>query len=124
LSHGRETWGKDPATGVDSWKFTGNTGGWGPLTGDEELGYVYIPVEAPSGDTYGGQRPGNNLYSDSIVCLDAKTGKRVWHYQLIHHEMWDYDIPAAPILLDLTVNGKKINGATSDQGSVRPHHGD
>jgi quinoprotein glucose dehydrogenase len=105
---GVETWGKDPATGLDSWKFTGNTGAWGPLTGDEELGYVYIPVEAPSGDTYGGQRPGNNLYSDSIVCLDAKTGKRVWHYQLIHHEMWDYDIPAAPILLDLTVNGKKI----------------
>jgi quinoprotein glucose dehydrogenase len=105
---GVETWGKDPATGVDSWQFTGNTGAWGPLTGDEELGYVYIPVEAPSGDTYGGQRPGNNLYSDSIVCLDAKTGKRVWHYQLIHHEMWDYDIPAAPILLDLTVNGKKI----------------
>jgi len=105
---GVETWGKDPATGMDSWKFTGNTGAWGPLTGDEELGYVYIPVEAPSGDTYGGQRPGNNLYSDSIVCLDAKTGKRVWHYQLIHHEMWDYDIPAAPILLDLTVNGKKI----------------
>jgi quinoprotein glucose dehydrogenase len=105
---GVETWGKDPQTGVESWKFTGNTGAWGPLTGDEELGYVYIPVEAPSGDTYGGQRPGNNLYSDSVVCLDAKTGKKVWHYQLIHHEMWDYDIPAAPILLDLTVNGKKI----------------
>ncbi|HYV63186.1 MAG TPA: pyrroloquinoline quinone-dependent dehydrogenase, partial [Bryobacteraceae bacterium] len=85
-----------------------NTGAWGPLTGDEELGYVYIPVEAPSGDTYGGQRPGANLFSDSVVCLDAKTGKRVWHYQLIHHEMWDYDIPAAPILLDITVNGKKI----------------
>ena len=105
---GVETWGKDPQTGEDSWKFTGNTGAWGPLTADEELGYVYIPVEAPSGDTYGGQRPGNNLFSDSVVCLDAKTGKRVWHYQLIHHEMWDYDIPAAPILLDITVNGKKI----------------
>ncbi|HLK50045.1 MAG TPA: PQQ-binding-like beta-propeller repeat protein [Bryobacteraceae bacterium] len=105
---GVETWQKDPQTGQDSWKFTGNTGAWGPLTGDEELGYVYIPVEAPSGDTYGGQRPGQNLFSDSIVCLDAKTGKRIWHYQLIHHEMWDYDIPAAPILLDLTVNGKKI----------------
>jgi len=104
---GLDTWGKD-ATGQDSWKFTGNTGAWGPLTGDEELGYVYIPVEAPSGDTYGGQRPGANLFSDSVVCLDAKTGKRVWHYQLIHHEMWDYDIPAAPILLDLTVNGRKI----------------
>jgi quinoprotein glucose dehydrogenase len=105
---GTDTWGKDPQTGIDSWKFTGNTGAWGPLTGDEELGYVYIPVEAPSGDTYGGQRPGANLFSDSVVCLDAKTGKRVWHYQLIHHEMWDYDIPAAPILLDLTVNGRKI----------------
>jgi quinoprotein glucose dehydrogenase len=104
---GADTWGKD-AAGEDSWKFTGNTGAWGPLTADEELGYVYIPVEAPSGDVYGGQRPGNNLFSDSVVCLDAKTGKRVWHYQLIHHEMWDYDIPAAPILLDLTVNGKKI----------------
>ncbi len=104
---GVDTWGKD-ATGQDSWKFTGNTGAWGPLTADEELGYVYIPVEAPSGDTYGGQRPGTNLFSDSVVCLDAKTGKRVWHYQLIHHEMWDYDIPAAPILLDLTVNGRKV----------------
>ncbi len=105
---GTETWGKDPKTGEESWKFTGNTGAWGPLTGDEELGYVYIPVEAPSGDTYGGQRPGANLFSDSIVCLDAKTGKRVWYYQLIHHELWDYDIPAAPILVDITVNGKKI----------------
>ncbi len=105
---GTETWGKDPKTGEDSWKFTGNTGAWGPLTGDEELGYVYIPVEAPSGDTYGGQRPGANLFSDSIVCLDAKTGKRIWYYQLIHHELWDYDIPAAPILLDITVDGKKI----------------
>ena len=104
---GADTWGKDDR-GKDSNTFTGNTGAWGPLTGDEELGYVYIPVEAPSGDTYGGQRPGANLFSDSVVCLDAKTGKRVWHYQLIHHEMWDYDIPAAPILLDLTVNGKKI----------------
>ena len=104
---GADTWGKDDR-GQDSNKFTGNTGAWGPLTGDEELGYVYIPVEAPSGDTYGGQRPGANLFSDSVVCLDAKTGKRVWHYQLIHHEMWDFDIPAAPILLDLTVNGKKI----------------
>ena len=103
-----ETWGKDPQTGVESWKFTGNTGAWGPLTGDEELGYVYIPVEAPSGDTYGGQRPGANLFSDSVVCIDAKSGKRIWYHQLIHHELWDYDIPAAPVLLDITVAGKKI----------------
>ena len=93
---GVETWLPDPQTGKHSWKFTGNTGAWGPLTGDEELGYVYIPVEAPSGDTYGGQRPGANLYSDSLVCLDAKTGKKIWHFQLIHHDMWDYDIPSAP----------------------------
>ncbi len=105
---GTETWLKDPQTGVESWKFTGNTGAWGPLTGDDELGYVYIPVEAPSGDLYGGQRPGANLFSDSVVCLDAKTGKKIWYYQLIHHEMWDYDIPAAPILLDINVGGKKI----------------
>ncbi len=105
---GAETWLPDPQTGKPSNEFTGNTGAWGPLTGDEELGYVYIPVEAPSGDTYGGQRPGANLFSDSLVCLDVKTGKRIWHYQLIHHEMWDYDIPSAPILLDVTVNGKKI----------------
>jgi quinoprotein glucose dehydrogenase len=105
---GTETWLKDPQTGQDSWKFTGNTGAWGPLTGDEELGYVYIPVEAPSGDTYGGQRPGANLFGDSVVCIDVKTGKRIWYYQLIHHELWDYDIPAAPVLLDITVNGKKI----------------
>lgn len=105
---GVETWLPDPQTGKPSWQFTGNTGAWGPLTGDEELGYVYIPVEAPSGDTYGGQRPGANLYSDSLVCLDAKTGKKIWHFQLIHHDMWDYDIPSAPVLLDVTVNGKKI----------------
>ena len=60
---------------------------------DEELGYVYIPVEAATGDQYGGHRPGDNLFSTSLVCLDVKTGKRIWHYQLIHHDIWDYDIP-------------------------------
>jgi quinoprotein glucose dehydrogenase len=99
---GVETWLED------SWKYTGNTGAWGPLTADDELGYVYIPVEMPSGDLYGGHRPGDNLFGDSLVCLDAKTGKRVWHYQLIHHDMWDWDIPAAPVLLDVTVNGRRI----------------
>jgi len=99
---GNETWEKD------SWKYTGNTGAWAPLSGDEELGYVYIPVEMPTGDFYGGNRPGNSLFSDSLVCLDARTGKRIWHYQLVHHDIWDCDITAAPILLDITVNGKKI----------------
>jgi quinoprotein glucose dehydrogenase len=99
---GNETWEDG------SWKYTGNTGAWGPLTADEELGYVYIPVEMPSGDLYGGHRHGDNLFADSLVCLDARTGKRIWHYQLIHHDMWDWDIPAAPVLLDVTVNGRQI----------------
>jgi quinoprotein glucose dehydrogenase len=99
---GNETWEKD------SWKYTGNTGAWAPLSGDEELGYVYIPVEMPTGDFYGGNRPGNTLFSDSLVCLDARTGKRIWHYQLVHHDLWDMDVSAPPQLLDITVDGKKI----------------
>jgi quinoprotein glucose dehydrogenase len=99
---GNETWEKD------SWKYTGNTGAWAPLSADEELGYVYIPVEMPTGDFYGAHRPGNNLFSDSLVCLDARTGKRIWHYQLVHHDIWDWDIAAPPLLLDITANGKKI----------------
>ena len=99
---GNETWEKD------SWKYTGNTGAWAPLAGDEELGYVYIPVEAPTGDFYGGHRPGDNLFSSSLVCLDAKTGKKVWHFQIIHHDIWDYEPSSPPILADVTVAGKKI----------------
>lgn len=99
---GNETWEND------SWKYTGNTGAWVPLTGDEELGYVYIPVEMPTGDFYGGTRPGDNLFSDSLVCLDARTGKRIWHFQLVHHDIWDWDIAAPPILVDINVDGKKI----------------
>jgi len=99
---GNETWEND------SWKYTGNTGAWAPLSADEELGYVYIPVEMPTGDFYGGNRPGNSLFSDSLVCLDARTGKRIWHYQLVHHDVWDWDIAAPPILADVTVGGKKV----------------
>jgi quinoprotein glucose dehydrogenase len=99
---GNETWEND------SWKYTGNTGAWAPLSADEELGYVYIPVEMPTGDFYGGNRPGNNLFSDSLVCLDARTGKRIWYYQLVHHDVWDWDIAAPPLLADITVGGKKI----------------
>ncbi len=99
---GNETWQDD------SWKYTGNTGAWAPLSADEELGYVYIPVEAPTGDFYGGNRHGDNLFSDSLVCLDARTGKRIWHYQLVHHDIWDWDITAPPILIDINVGGKKI----------------
>ncbi len=99
---GNETWEKE------SWKYTGNAGAWAPLTADPELGYVYLPLEAATGDFYGGHRPGNNLFSQSLVCLNVKTGKKVWHYQLIHHDIWDYDIPAPPILADITVDGKAI----------------
>lgn len=99
---GNETWENE------SWKYTGNTGAWAPLAVDEELGYVYVPVEMPTGDHYGGHRLGDNLFGDSLVCLDAKTGKRIWHYQLLHHDVWDWDIPSPPILVDVTQNGRKI----------------
>jgi len=78
------------------------------MTADVELGYVYLPTEAPLADTFGGERPGNNLYSSSLVALDARTGERVWHYQLIHHDIWDWDNPTAPILMDLVVEGRPI----------------
>ncbi len=99
---GNETWEKD------SWKYTGNTGAWAPLSADEELGYVYIPVEQPTHDYYGASRLGDNLFADSLVCLDARTGKRIWHFQTVHHDLWDWDLSAAPILADITVDGKKI----------------
>jgi quinoprotein glucose dehydrogenase len=99
--------------GADTWlnnsnEFSGNAGAWTPFTVDEELGYVYIPVEATTGDQYGGPRPGNNLFSSSLVCLDLKTGKRIWHYQVVHHDIWDYDPPTAPILADITVDGRRV----------------
>ncbi len=99
---GNETWKND------SWQFTGNTAVWAPISADLELGYVYLPVETPTGDYYGGHRPGDNLFADSIVCLDAKTGKRIWYYQLIHHDIWDWDTASAPVLLDVTVNDRPI----------------
>ena len=99
---GNDTWEND------SWSYTGNTGVWAPMSADPELGYVYLPVETPTNDFYGGHRPGNNLFAESLVCLDAKTGKRVWHFQFVHHGIWDYDTVAPPILLDITVNGRRI----------------
>lgn len=92
----------------DSWAYTGNAAVWSPFSADEELGYVYLPVESATGDFYGGHRPGNNLFAGSLVCLDARTGKRVWHQQLVHHDIWDYDLASPPTLINITVNGKPI----------------
>jgi len=78
------------------------------FSADEELGYVYMPVTSPTNDMYGGHRGGDNLYGQSIVCVDATTGDRVWHFQTVHHGLWDYDLPAAPILMDITVDGREI----------------
>jgi quinoprotein glucose dehydrogenase len=99
---GYDTWEKGSA------EYTGNAGSWAPLAADERHGLIYVPVEDATGDYYGGHRPGNNLFASSLVCLDATTGKRVWHQQLIHHDIWDRDNPTHPILADITVGGKKI----------------
>ncbi len=99
--------------GYESWlngsaEYAGNTGVWSQVTIDEELGLVYLPVESPTGDYYGGHRPGNDLYGESLVCLDLRTGAKKWHYQIVHHPIWDFDIPAAPILADIKIDGKTI----------------
>ena len=92
----------------ESWSNNGNTGVWGQMSVDEQLGIVYLPVELPTGDYYGGHRPGNGLFGETLLALDLMTGQRKWHYQLVHHGIWDMDIPAAPILADITVNGHAI----------------
>jgi quinoprotein glucose dehydrogenase len=99
---GYETWLNGSAD------YTGNAGVWGPFSADPQLGYVYLSVESATNDVYGGHRHGNNLYSDSLVCLDIRTGRMIWYQQLVHHDIWDYDMPPHPILLDLTVDGKRI----------------
>jgi len=102
----------------DSWKYSGNTNAWGPLSADEELGLVYVPVGTPTNDYYGGHRPGDNLFAESLVCLNAESGERVWHFQAVHHGLWDYDFCAAPNLVDVTVDGKRIKAVAevSKQG--------
>lgn len=96
----------------ESWRFTGNTGVWSMMSVDTETGYIYLPVEAGSNDFYGGHRHGDNLFSQSLVALDGRTGELIWHYQLIHHGLWDYDPPSAPILGDLVVDGQRIKTVT------------
>ncbi len=99
---GNETWEDG------SWEYTGNAAVWTALSADPELGLVYLPVELGTGDYYGGHRPGDNLFSQSLVALDAATGERAWHFQTVRHGIWDYDPPAAPVLADLTVDGREI----------------
>jgi glucose dehydrogenase len=96
----------------DSWRYTGNTGVWSMMSVDTETGYIYLPVEAGSNDFYGGHRPGDNLFSQSLVCLDGRTGELIWYFQLTHHGLWDYDPPAAPVLGDIVVNGRTIKTVT------------
>jgi quinoprotein glucose dehydrogenase len=110
-------------TGYDTWEqgseeYTGNNGVWGQMSADEELGLVFLPTEMPTGDYYGGHRPGKNLFSDSLVALDLKTGKRKWHYQFIEHDIWDWDLPCAPIIADVTIDGRlrKIIAQPTKQG--------
>ncbi len=100
--YGYETWENGSA------EYTGNTGVWGQISVDEELGMVYLPVELPTGDYYGGHRPGNGLFGETVVALDLKTGQRKWHFQLVHHGIWDNDIPCAPMLVDITINGRTV----------------
>jgi quinoprotein glucose dehydrogenase len=90
----------------NSWAVNGNTGVWTQITVDEELGLVYLPVESPTSDYYGGKRPGNNLFGESLVCVDLQTGKRKWHFQFVHHAIWDHDLSSAPLIADVTVNGR------------------
>jgi quinoprotein glucose dehydrogenase len=99
--------------GADTWEsqsnaYTGNTGVWAPISVDPELGYAYLPVESPTDDYYGGHRLGSNLFGNSVVCVDLETGKRIWHYQITHHDIWNYDLPSAPALVNMTVDGRPV----------------
>ncbi len=91
-----------------SWEYSGNTNMWAHPTGDPELGYVYLPLSTPTNDYYGGHRPGDNLFAESLVCVDARTGERIWHFQAINHGVWDYDFASSAVLVDITVDGRLI----------------
>ncbi len=108
---GHDTWEND------SWYTTGNTGVWTQITVDEEAGLVYLPVESPTSDLYGGHRPGNNLFAETLVAVDLRTGQRKWHFQFVHHPIWDHDMSSAPLLADVTIDGKprKIVAVPSKQ---------
>ena len=105
---GVETWGADPVDDRVSWEYSGNTNMWAHPTGDPELGHVYLPLSTPTNDYYGGHRPGDNLFAESLVCVDARTGERVWHFQAVHHGVWDYDFASSAVLVDVTVDGRPV----------------
>ena len=111
---GHETWEND------AWEYTGKVGVWSMMSADEELGLVYLPINTPGPDYFGGHRPGDNLFAESLVALDIETGERVWHYQFVHHGLWDYDPPAAPNLVDIVVDGRPIRAVAqiTKQGFV------
>ena len=117
---GNETWLTALTEDRASWEYTGNTNMWASPSADEELGYVYLPLSTPTSDYYGGHRPGANLFAESLVCLDAATGERIWHFQAVHHGLWDYDFPAAPTLMDITVDERDIKAVaiTSKQANT------
>ena len=104
----------------DSWRYSGNTNVWSLMSGDDELGFAYLPVGTATNDYYGGHRLGHNLFAESLVAVDAETGQRQWHFQMVHHGLWDYDLPAAPNLLDITVGGRQVKAVAqvSKQGFV------
>ena len=99
---GAETWGNE------SWRYSGNTNVWAAMSADDELGYVYLPTSTPTSDYYGGHRPGDNLFAESIVAVDIRTGERKWHFQAVHHGVWDYDFPTHSNLVDVTVDGREV----------------
>jgi quinoprotein glucose dehydrogenase len=104
---GNDTWLNE------SWAVTGNVGVWNQISVDEDLGLAYLPVETPTSDFYGGLRPGNNLFAESIVAIDYKTGQRKWHFQLVHHPIWNMDVAAAPMLVDVTVDGRPVRAVAA-----------
>ena len=101
---GHETWEND------AWEWTGDVSSWAPMSADPELGIVYIPTNGATIDYYGGFHPGDNLFSTTLLALDVETGERVWHFQMVHHDIWNYDTPTAPVLMDVTVDGEEIKG--------------
>ena len=110
---GNETWLTALDQDQPSWEYSGNTNMWAWASADEELGYVYVPLSTPTNDYYGGYRPGDNLFAEAIVCLDARTGERIWHFQAVHHGIWDYDFPAAPNVVDIHVDGRSIQAVAA-----------